>query len=99
MGIKSKWKNGNKLINKSESYKTQFKIYEEQQSLLFSNALNYKSLLDAEKTKFEMGESSIFLLNSRENSYLESQIKYQDIAFKRMKAVLTGLVIEGKLGL
>lgn len=37
---------------------------------------NYKTLLDAENTKFFIGESSIFLVNSREQKWLEAQIKY-----------------------
>ena len=36
---------------------------------------NYNTLLLAERRKFEIGESSVFLLNSREVKYLESQYK------------------------
>lgn len=36
---------------------------------------NYKRLLDAERVKFEIGESSVFMINKRESSLLKSQIK------------------------
>ncbi len=36
---------------------------------------NYQILLDAENEKFRFGESSIFLLNSREQKLIESQLK------------------------
>jgi outer membrane protein TolC len=31
--------------------------------------------LQLENTRFELGESSFFLINSRENKYLEAQLK------------------------
>lgn len=36
---------------------------------------NYQRLLEAETTKFELGESSIFLINSREQKLIEAQVK------------------------
>ena len=36
---------------------------------------NYARLLEAENEKFRIGESSIFLLNSREQKLLEAQLK------------------------
>ena len=43
--------------------------------LLNTNIDNYFDLLRAERRKFDIGESSVFLLNSRETKYLESQQK------------------------
>ena len=37
---------------------------------------NYKRLLKAEEIKFSNGESSLFLINSRENKLLETQEKF-----------------------
>lgn len=36
---------------------------------------NYSRLLEAEITRFELGESSIFLINSREQKLIEAQLK------------------------
>jgi outer membrane protein TolC len=36
---------------------------------------NYQQLLQLENTRFELGESTFFLINSREMKFLESQIK------------------------
>lgn len=36
---------------------------------------NYDTLLDAENVKFQIGESSVFLLNSREQKLIEAQLK------------------------
>lgn len=38
-----------------------------------SNVINLERLLLAEQTRFEMGESSLFLINSREIRYIEAQ--------------------------
>lgn len=47
-----------------------------EQRELFSNMVgDYRDLLSAERRKFDIGESSIFLINSREVKYLESQYK------------------------
>lgn len=36
---------------------------------------NYNRLLEAEQIKFNLGESSVFLLNTREQKLIEAQIK------------------------
>lgn len=46
------------------------------QLLLYGNVVNnYKTLLEAENTRFEIGESSLFLVNTRELKFIESQLK------------------------
>jgi outer membrane protein TolC len=49
---------------------------------------NYLALLEGEKTKFRGGESSIFLVNSRENSLVTAEIKLVELIskFKQSKA-------------
>lgn len=41
-----------------------------------TNVENYLQLLESEKQKFSLGESSLFILNSRENKYLKEQTEY-----------------------
>ncbi len=43
------------------------------------NTANYLQLFQAEQTLFTIGESSLFLINSRENKYIEAQIKQYQI--------------------
>ena len=40
---------------------------------------NRRALLDAENDRFTLGESSVFLLNSREQSWLDAQVKYMKL--------------------
>jgi hypothetical protein len=51
---------------------------------------NYERLLKGERMKFDNGESSIFLINSRENSKLEAEIKQIELiaAFGRSVGAL-----------
>ena len=40
------------------------------------NVINYKTLLDSEQRLYEIGESSLFMVNSRELSYMKAQQIY-----------------------
>lgn len=54
-----------------------------QQILNAEKSSNYSKLLvDAEKTKFMNGESSLFLLNARENKWLEAELKLAEYKFQ-----------------
>ena len=47
-----------------------------QQIALYTNTLdNYRRLLEAEYSRLELGESSLFLINNRESKYIEAQLK------------------------
>jgi outer membrane protein TolC len=62
----------------------------QQQVLLFDkNVKNQKLLLSAEETKFSIGESSLFLINSRENKLLESEQKLAELKTKFFKSILS----------
>lgn len=51
---------------------------------------DYNTLLDAENSKFEVGESNLFMVNSREVKYLEAQLKYLE-SLKKAKIQLLKL--------
>jgi outer membrane protein TolC len=64
-----------------------------------NNIEQYKQMLDAEKRLFELGESSLFLINMREQAYIQTQIKLADIIAKNRVAYYsiwyhTGRLIE-----
>jgi len=56
-----------------------------------------KRMLEAEKLKFENGESSIFLINARENKWLEAELKRLETMNKYIKAVFDYLYLKGNM--
>lgn len=74
--------------NKVESYFAELENMSEQIDRLDSMVDNYQSLLDIEGIKFEIGESSIFLLNSRQVKLLEAQLKLAKVRSLWHKAQL-----------
>jgi len=62
-------------------------------------AQRYFQLTEAERTLFELGESSLFLINAREISYLSAQSKYFEYAAKTQKSALKDDYVMGILGL
>lgn len=48
----------------------------------------YGRLLDSEKSIFQAGESSLFMINARELSYIGAQLKLIDVVVKNRKAIL-----------
>lgn len=49
----------------------------------------YQTMLEAEQKRFEAGESSIFLINSRQSSLLNGQLKLYELKAKQAKAAIT----------
>ncbi len=57
------------------------------QAVLFRDVTaNYRRLLDGENEKFFLGESSIFLVNTREQRWLDAQLKYLKLLSELRKA-------------
>lgn len=57
-----------------------------QAKLYYNNQLNYERLLNAELRLFDLGESSIFMINSREKNYIYSQIEFVKSIANNQKA-------------
>ena len=79
----------NELLNKIEASLQQQEALREQLILLSQNIAGYKQLLDGESEKFKYGESSVFLLNKRQEKYLSSQLKLIELNVKYQKELLT----------
>ncbi len=58
---------------------------------------NYRSLLDAENEKFRFGESSVFLINAREQRWLEARIKFLKLLGEYRKTEAGLLQAAGRL--
>lgn len=67
-------------------------VYQELESYRLQNALaedmvgNYRMMLNAEERKMTFGESSLFLINSREIKLIEAQLKQNDLLTKFLYA-------------
>jgi len=60
----------------------------QQLNLQASMVNNYQTLRNAELDKFSIGESSLFLVNTRETKLIESQVKQADMQRKYHKALI-----------
>jgi outer membrane protein TolC len=72
---------------KWENYKNDLQNLEEQLKLYRSIVDNSLSLLRGEEIKFEAGESSLFLVNSREQKLLEVREMANEISAKRIQVI------------
>ena len=60
-----------------------------EQADLYQRTVNdYRGLLDGERDKFSAGESSLFMVNSRELGYINAQLKYLELLAKNRKAAI-----------
>lgn len=76
------------IINKVKKYYNQLVNYKIQVNLLQKTYANYLQLQRGEETKFFNGESSLFLVNSRENKALETFLRLTEVTIKYNKALL-----------
>ncbi|MEM1320479.1 MAG: TolC family protein [Bacteroidota bacterium] len=65
----------NELRNKIENSWRQQDILQRQLVLIAQNVEGYRLLLEGENQKFRFGESSVFLLNRRQEKYIQVQLK------------------------
>ncbi len=63
------------IENKILSYYNEHIALREQVEIYKDAVLNYGRLLEGEKIKFDIGESSLFLVNSRESSLIDARLK------------------------
>ncbi|MBL7918934.1 MAG: TolC family protein [Bacteroidia bacterium] len=92
------------LVNKKNQINYKRKIILETGAIIAKQIINAdasakysKMLLEAEKLKFENGESSLFMVNSRESKWLETEIKLAEYKLKFVKLVLQGIYNDGRL--
>jgi len=72
--------------NKVRQYANDLNNFAAQITLFQGITTNYRSLLDAEIERFSFGESSVFLINTREQRWLDAQIKYLKLLSEYRKA-------------
>lgn len=64
------------IENKVLQYRNELANLSAQIELFRSVTENYRVLLEAENEKFRFGESSVFLINTREQRWLDARVKY-----------------------
>lgn len=74
------------LSNKIKGSEAEIDAYVEQLEVMEEMVLNYEALVKAEERRFGMGESSLFLVNSREQQLIASKIKRNDLNNKLFRA-------------
>lgn len=62
------------LKNKIKAQQTEINSLEKQKKLISELVIDYTTMLNSEERLFSFGESSIFLINSRENNLIASQL-------------------------
>lgn len=70
------------LYTKIAAYRNEVVNYRNQIDIARQNIINYRRLLTAEETRFANGESSLFLINSRETKMLEAEQKLIELRLK-----------------
>lgn len=68
-------------VNEWETLNEQIKLYQ-------GTVTDYQKLLNGERQLFQVGESSVFMVNSRELGYINARIKLIDLIGKQQKAEL-----------
>lgn len=85
------------LENKFNSTYRQLESYETQAILLDEMVADYRLLLSGEELKFQIGESSLFLVNTREQKLVETRIKENKLAIDYLELILLLFNVSGNV--
>lgn len=76
------------IENKIKKYYAELIALKNQEGVTNNSVENAKKLLDAEMQRFEIGESSLFLVNNREIKYIELLLKSYELKSKFYKTIV-----------
>lgn len=71
------------LIQKYEQFETQIGLNDNALDIAFESATNAERLLELENKRLLFGESTLFLVNRRENSFISAELKRIDVQRKQ----------------
>ncbi|MCJ7466499.1 MAG: TolC family protein [Maribacter sp.] len=74
------------IRNKTLAIYRELESFEAQNALIKEIVANYNTLLAAEERKFSFGESSLFLINTREGKLIDSKLKQNEVRNKYFSA-------------
>jgi len=72
------------IKNKIKAILVEISSLDKQNILVQAIVKDYKTLVNAEKRKFFLGESSLFLINSREKNLIDAQLKENSLMIKQL---------------
>ena len=78
---------GNLVAVKWNNYRNELNNIEQQLQIYLAMQKNNEVLLKGEEIKFRMGESSVFLVNVREQKVLDTREKLNELYTKRIKTI------------
>lgn len=81
--------------NKIELQLRTLAVTREQVSLYNRTVRDYETLVNAERRMFDAGESSLFMVNAREQSYFNARLKLNELIAKNNKAYAGSLYAAG----
>ncbi|MCT4589645.1 MAG: TolC family protein [Carboxylicivirga sp.] len=85
------------LFNKAEASWQQQAVLKDQITIYQQNVMNYRRLLEGESEKFKFGESSVFLLNKRQEKYIGGKLKLTEAYVSYHLEVLNYLLLSNQL--
>ncbi len=74
------------IRNKLQALYNELDSFDRQNALIAGIVVDYDRLLSAEERKFSFGESSLFLINSRERSLIDARLKSNEVQNKYLMA-------------
>jgi len=74
------------IRNKVQAIYNELDSFDRQNELIAGIVVDYDRLLSAEERKFSFGESSLFLINSRERSLIDARLKSNEVQNKYLMA-------------
>ncbi|MGB4839615.1 MAG: TolC family protein [Saprospiraceae bacterium] len=86
------------LLNKLQVYINAWQATLEQIEIFEESVRLYEQMYISEKRLFDIGESSLFLVNSREQSYINARIKLAEMVAKNRISYYSIFYFAGKLG-
>lgn len=87
----------NELNYKLSALEQAISLLSQQLQIAKKSVEYYRKMVEAEKMKFDNGESSLFLLNTRESKWLESELKFAEYKLKFIKTALNIIYLKGSL--
>jgi outer membrane protein TolC len=87
----------NDITIKFENYVTEWRATLDQIDIFNNTVELYRQMLDAERRLFNIGESSLFLVNSREQAYINARIKLAEIVAKNKMSYYAIWYFAGRL--
>jgi outer membrane protein TolC len=74
------------IANKIAAINFEIRSLDTQNKLINDIVTDYRLLVNAEERKFILGESSLFLINTREQKLIDAQIKENSLLIKQLNA-------------